>query len=422
MIAPGWRGVAAVCLCACALPLGAYLTFLWTFDQLAQAPVLAAAIIETTSRDPASAPGQRTVMAHAVVRVLRSYPPSAFLPDERIRLDYEALPEGAPPFNGPDVARIHAGDTLVLPLKANPQPASAPWRLLGDQGDRLVVPAIAGPPRFPAPPRDERAFLLHEIASALLDGTRPEVLAAASYASSQKAIGPALVTLLASVLPPDDDRWPLIAALSVACLGVPRPTVEAMRADRSASLAAAVLGRLGPSEAARRRFLHQLLASSDIAAWGVGMTVPEFVQEPVLVEDLRQMLRDRRPGALTVARSVLIAGQKAVLPEAASLSFDYLAAPPADLAELQAACWVIRDFGSDAQFRRLVEEIRASQYRDRNRYDALWRNILWSDNPREQAVLDLLLQDDRIYQGATRYRDIARGELTRIEKNRTTPR
>ena len=70
---------------------------------------------------------------------------------------------------------------------------------------------------------------------------------------------------------------------------------------------------------------------------------------------------------------------------------------------------MILDFGTDAQFARLVGEVRSSQYRDPRRYDDLWRNIIWSDNARERAVLDILLNDNRVYQPNLRYSDIARG-------------
>jgi hypothetical protein len=400
--------------------------------MLSVAPVLVTGVIEGTSRDQAVSSADRTVMAHAVVRVLRSYPPSTLAAGESIRLDYAALPDGASPMSGPAVAEIRSGDILALPLKLNPDPTS-PWRLISDEGLSLTIPAIARAPRFPGPPLDGRAFLLREMASAMLDGTRENVFAAAHYASSQritgpgqKPIGPELVALVQSQLPPGDDRWPTIAALTLGGMGVPRPGVADLRAGKdlnggqayAGSFITAVLQALGPSGEARQRLIHQLLASSDIASWGVGMTVPEFSQDPGLVGEMRQMLRARKPGVLSVARSILIAGQKSILPDATALSWYYISTPGANPEELQAACWVIRDFGTDEQFDRLAAEIRDSQYRNRDRYDALWRNILWSDNQRERAVLAILLKDDRIYQGQMRYSEVARGELNRIGQNK----
>src|ERR1035438_7104111 len=80
------------------------------------------------------------------------------------------------------------------------------------------------------------------------------------------------------------------------------------------------------------------------------------------------------------------------------LSFHYVSTTGAEPSGLQPACSLIRDFGTDEQFGRFLGQIRDSQYRDRQRYDELWRNTIWSDNDRERAVLDILLKDDRLYQ------------------------
>jgi hypothetical protein len=127
------------------------------------------------------------------------------------------------------------------------------------------------------------------------------------------------------------------------------------------------------------------------------------------------MLQARSSGTLNVARSLLITGQREIWQDATTLSFYYLALPDVNPSELQAACWVIRDFGTDEQFGRLLGEIRRSQYRDPSRYDKLWRNILWSNNDRERVVLEILLKDNRMFEADTRYSDIARGELTRLQ-------
>src|SRR5215471_11196853 len=88
--------LASVCLLSCAVNLSwAYPSFAWPFEKLAQAPVIATCVIQETSRDSLSAGSRRRVVpAHATARVLRSFPQSTFSRDERIRLDYEALPEG----------------------------------------------------------------------------------------------------------------------------------------------------------------------------------------------------------------------------------------------------------------------------------------------------------------------------------------
>jgi hypothetical protein len=386
--------------------------------------VIVTATVEETSRDsPPAGSNPRVVMAHARLRILRSFPLSAFAAGDRILLDYEALPEGDSGISGPDVPQLKPGYTLAFPLKLNPRPSSTPWRLIADEGQALVIPAIAGEPPFAASPQDGRGFLAHEIASALVAGTRQELFSEASYTSNQNAISPDLMTRLESQLVPDDDRWSLIAAAFLSAQPIPRPTVADLRAGKvagfgdrySGSLIGAVLQKLGPSQKAKETLIHQLLAYSDLASWGVGMTVPEFAQEPVLLRELHAMLKASRPGALLVARNVLNAGQKDILADAITLSFHYVSTTGAEPSELQPACSLIRDFGTDEQFGRFLGQIRDSQYRHRRRYDELWRNTIWSDNDRERAVLEILLKDDRIYQPNMRYSDVARGELTRLQ-------
>jgi hypothetical protein len=424
MRALGYSLVAGLSICLFGAPLSrAGLFAIWPFEMVAKAPVIVTATVQDVSRDPLPPGAQRRVLtAHATLRVLRSLPPSAFAPGDRIRLDYETIPDG-PSMDPPAGPLLKPGLTLSFPLKLNPEPASASWMLLAGNAMDSVIPAIVRDPPFAGEPQDGSTFLLREIASTLLAGTRGELLSAVAYCSQQNATTPGLMPLLESELAVNDGRWSLIAAAFLSSLPIPRPTVSDLQAGNVASfgnrfagsLIMPVLQKLGPSQQTKEELIHQLLVYSDLASWGVGMTVPEFSREPALIRELQTMLKDRRPGSLSVARSMLIAGQKDILADATALSFQYLALPHVDPAELQAACWVIRDFGSDDQFGRLLGEIRDSQYRDSHRYDELWRNLIWSDNPRERAVLDILLKDDRTYQENMRYSDLARGELTRIQ-------
>jgi hypothetical protein len=100
--------VAVICLCFCAASRSwAHLSSTWPFQGLAQAPVIATCLVEETRRDSLPAGAQRRVVtAHASLRVLRSFPQSEFAPGERIRVDYEALPEGDQGMSGPDVPQL----------------------------------------------------------------------------------------------------------------------------------------------------------------------------------------------------------------------------------------------------------------------------------------------------------------------------
>ena len=390
-------------------------------------PVIATCLVQETSRDSSPVSSEkRVVSAHATLLVLRSFPELTVRAGERIHLDYEALPEGDSGMSGPDVPHLTPGAIFVLPLKLNSKPSSNAWRLIADEGRSLVIPAILRKPAFAPRPRNGREFFLQEIASTLISGTRTEVFAEALYVGGQKAIASEVMYLLEAKLGPDGDRWALIAASLLSSFGVPRPTVAEFRSGKdvaggdyfSGSLITAVIQRLGDSAKAKERLIHQLLINSDIASWGAGITLREFAQEASLTRELRTMLQSRAAGALSVAREILDAGQTEILGDSTALALHYISTPGTNHSDVHWACWVIRDFGTDEQFGRLIGAIKENQYQDPPRYNELWNDTIWSNNNRERAVLKILLGDQRIYQAGRRYSDIARGELARIQAHK----
>jgi hypothetical protein len=425
-IVRGFPLISGIYLCAGLAGLcSAYPSAAWSFERLAEAPLIVTCVVEeTTHGSPPFIVGQRVVIAHARLLVLRSYPHSTVRAGERINLDYAALPEGHSGMSGPDVPDLKAGAVFALPLRVNPHPSADAWRLMADEGGSLIIPAIHREPPFAPRARNGREFLLHEIASVLISGTRAEVLTEVRYAGGQKIIAPGLMSLLAPMAGVDEDRWALIAASLLSSFGVPRPTIGAFRSGKdttgagyfSGSLISLILQKLGDSAKTKDKLIRQLLINSDIASWGVGVTLREFAQEPSLVRELRAMLKSASPGALYVSRDILGTGQKEILGDATALALSYLSSSVSKPSDLRIACWIIRDFGTDEQFGQLIAAVRQSQYKNQHRYDLLWSGTIWSDNIRERAVLDLLLADQRIYQGDQRYSDIARGELVRIEK------
>jgi hypothetical protein len=400
-------------------PARAALTFTWPFEKLAQAPVIATCVVEAASHDPLPT-GSQAVLApgHATLRVLRSFPASMLSAGQQIRLDYEVGIEQSPRYPLGRIPEFKPGDVFALPLQLNPHPESAHWRMISDQGLSLVIPTIATNPPFSAPPQDGRSFLLDEIASVFLGGSRQDLFAEARYIFRQEGISAALMTRLETQLAPTADRWTLIATAFLSSFPMPRPTVVDLRAGKGAgysdSLVVPVLQKLGPSQAAKEKLLHQLLENSDLESWGVGMTLPEFSQEPSLLHELHTMLKARRTGSLSVAHSLLIAGQKDLVADAVELSFYYLATKGTEASEFQQACWILRDYGTDQQFGRVIAEIRASQYRDQPLYDELWNNLIWSGNDRVRAVLQIMLQDHRIFGTLQPYSEIARERLARL--------
>jgi len=108
------------------------------------------------------------------------------------------------------------------------------------------------------------------------------------------------------------------------------------------------------------------------------------------------------------------AGQHRIVATAINTAFACVNGATTRHSDIQAACWVIRDFGTDGQFKEFLGDLRRYQYLNQKQYDELWRNTIWSDNERQRAVLDILLADQRMYNSSLRYSDLARYELARL--------
>jgi len=330
--------------------------------------------------------------------------------------------------NGPDVPPLKASSIFVVPLKPNPKPQSDAWRLIADEGIGTVIPAVEHQVSFPVQPKNNREYLLQEVALALSMGTREEILREASYLTHQKTNGYAAETmkLLDSTMNGDTELWALVTASIVSALGITRPTIAAFMSGRyealgtswPGSLAEMSVRRLAKSDDGQAKLIHQFLDISDLNEWGAGIALQEFAQTPGLEKQLRSMLEEQRPGSLYVAYDVMKAGQHSIVGTAVNTAFAYVNGAPKRRSDIQAACWVIRDFGTDNQYKRFLGDIRTYQYQNQEWYDELWRNTIWSDNERERKVLDILLADERMYDSGLRYSDIARGELARLN----TPR
>jgi hypothetical protein len=419
-------------VCVSAVPSSrSYPTSVWQLESVAStASILATARVQQTRIDQSDPEWMnRTVRSRAELVVIRAYPPSALLRGQRIQLQYERLPEGDLGMNGPDVPPLVSGSIFVVPLKANPKPSSEAWRLIADEGGGTVIPAIEGESSFPNRPRSGREYLLHEVASALSAGTREELLRETSYLTSQKTNGYAseMMNLLASQIKEDTDRWALVAAALVSPLGIPRPTIaDFIRGEYGAdgtswrgSVAEMSIRRLAKSSDGKEKLIRQFLNLSDLGEWGTGIALQEFAQAPSLVTELRSMLQSHRPGSLYVAYDVMKAGQHSIVATAMDAAFSYLNGASKRRSDIQAACWTIRDFGTEVQFKEFLGVIRRYQYQDQKKYDELWRNTIWSDNERERAVLDILLADQRMYDSSFRYSDVARGELARLSASKS---
>lgn len=209
-------------------------------------------------------------------------------------------------------------------------------------------------------------------------------------------------------------------------MGIQRPTIADFRTSKygtnqahwRGSLVEASVQKVLRFRSGKESLIHQFLSISDLAPWGPGGALQEYPQESILIKELGLMLESRRPGSLYVAYDVMKAGENKIR-AAMRAALAQVNDPSKNHSELQAACWVIRDFGTVAQFNELLRTTRKYQYEKPKHYDELWQNTIWLDNDRARAVLEILLADQRMYDGSQRYSDIARNELARL--NKTTP-
>jgi hypothetical protein len=81
------------------------------------------------------------------------------------------------------------------------------------------------------------------------------------------------------------------------------------------------------------------------------------------------VLEEQRPGSLYVAYDVMKAGQHSIIATATKTAFTYVNGVSKRSSDIQAACWVIRDFGTDAQFKKFLSDLRRFQYQDQKHYD-----------------------------------------------------
>src|SRR5258708_5943219 len=110
----GWP-LAVLYLSLAASICAAYPASILQLNELARSPILATCIVETTNKDAASiTENGRVVLAHATLRMLRTFPQNA-IRDREIHLDFEALPEGDNGMSGPDLPLIVQGTVLILP-------------------------------------------------------------------------------------------------------------------------------------------------------------------------------------------------------------------------------------------------------------------------------------------------------------------
>jgi hypothetical protein len=156
----------------------------------------------------------------------------------------------------------------------------------------------------------------------------------------------------------------------------------------------------------------------DVHGWSSAATLlPEFKDDPLLLELLPGYLVKLAPGSLNIAWWLVRNGQEALLPLSLDTSTRTLELPKVDGNDVSAATYLLVKHGSDTQFARLLAAFKAS--RDTDRYMQYWQIAYGEEGPRILQMIAVLLDDERPMSPKTtmRYCDIAGGRLQMIAKS-----
>ncbi|PYT22457.1 MAG: hypothetical protein DMG57_35210 [Acidobacteria bacterium] len=298
----------------------------------------------------------------------------------------------------PPLPHLETGQVLIFPFQENKNSASDLWQLTADSGADLTIPARAETTDSGPAPATARAFLVHEIANSLSQGTPREVSAVAGYLAGQyEDLTGELMPLLEHAIGDERPQWAEVATNLLAAQGIPRPGVADLLSAKaeprdwpgrqSLFLAQAALQKLKASPETDTLLIKTWIAEAPLHAWGSANSLLEYADNPVTTETLRQALQNDVAGSSYIAWTLANTGHRATLSEALARALKVADRPDTDLTDLQGAAALLRDHGSDQQLKQLAGLVRKYQTADRNFYHVLWQYATESGSPREARVL-----------------------------------
>src|SRR5215472_587038 len=323
----------------------ATITTVWQLSDLEKADVLVVGQVLSIEKSERAA--QESEALHyevwrmtANIHVLRSFKTGEPLSLDRIQLSFLQYAPTQTGFGPPSLPEIEPGATLCLPLQKNDDP-SQPWKLLDKMGHDLTIPVTTDLPDSVPRPSNAHAFLLGELANVIVRGNRREVLDAGRYLRTEPGnTARELLPLVESQVAKDDqDRWLDIATGLVTGGGTPRPTFAELRDPNAkvdwALIARTATQRLGDPAEADTRIIEKLLADAPINAWGAAMSLIEFGDHPVLIERLRQAVRNDVEGTSYIAWTLARNGHRAFLDDALARALRVCGRPRSNYTDLQ---------------------------------------------------------------------------------------
>lgn len=347
----------------------------------------------------------------AVLHLFRSIPE---LKAVDIHLNYYS-------FNGmivnghPMYPNLEIRKSYVFPLTAK----GNRWRLIVEEGYGLVVPASIAEPTGAAP-GSKREFIIRELMNTLLRGSYTDLYRFSTYMQFRPAaeLNEEIMSALTAELPPGDRRWLDFSTALLAKVGIRRRNLNELVAGEgpkemfafAPTLLAARTLRHVPESRRRDGIIRNMLQFSAIHLWGTAATlVPEFKDDPLLLDLLPRYLERSQKGALFTACWLVNSGQMALLETTLDAALRALNDKTVDHSELNAACRLLLDHGTSQQFERYLNILRASKVHDLGRYRQLWQVAWEGRSQRVVRILAVLLDDERqaSSQDSVRYCDFA---------------
>lgn len=406
---------ACALLAASATPLPATLVHIFSISEIENSPVLAVANVESVtpkemapaSEARSSAPGQYW---ETTLRALRAFPTGTLVGRARVKVRYIASPAVKPLAigSGPFWPYFKPGMTALIPLAPG---EDGMWRLVADEGSNLTVPAIEPAPQTAEKPATGRAFILAELANTLANGTTAKRFEAAGFLRNGHEWPDGLRGVLEGAMGDDDDRWLELAFIVLASMGIPHSHIDQLMANENLTATADQAAAWLLAKGARRDYPDRLIRCTlrHMAAydWGAANILLDFKDSPLVVQGLAASLKNDPANSIYAAWALVRNGQEILKGEALDAAIK-LVSGPASLQQLQPASWLLRDYGSDAQFEVILTALRQLKSTNRDRYRDLFGAVDDRRSQRSLRAAAILIDDRRIgWDGGVRFCDAA---------------
>lgn len=419
-------------------PLGRPVHY-WSLEKIAkEAPVVAVCQVEGVTQGERIEPQAtrwQVPMRHiyAKLRVLRSFrsPEKVFLPDGmRIVLHYYAIEEAERRINAPCFPILAKGDIFVFPLQKNPEPSTRDCQLIDEEGAGVLIPALQEP-FTDGQATTPQEFLVKELANCFGYGNYKEIFAAGRYLQDQhpgyylpgieypRNWWKDLISYVEAAVQDDEDRWVDISVALLCSMGLQRWSIkDLLKGSKykasSVDFAARALGNVAEN-GLTDRIIRGLVLHAPVHPWGSAVTLKsDFLEHLTLVESLTQSLKTLTPGSTYVAYFLAPNDKHPILPQALATSLKILHKKDCEFADLRAACELIRDYGSEAQFEHLLAAFRKYQKENRKRYRELWQGSAYTMNKRLIRICAIAITDKGACSKNLRFCDLATFQLERV--------